>query len=247
MGHTVNAREPTWGNLQTVHWDARTNTLSGGSDPRNPVGKAEVQLRDANAQMSEPTAEEAGAAQRARDPDRRGGVDRVADRACTSTCAAIANRRRQPLPVAPATPRVVAEAGTRARNAEARRSLRAAPSTASPSNTMARRAPPTGASPSKPTATHCSPSSRTSWTTPAAATSRCPKDAAGVLRLDGRPGARIVVKGWRGRLFGLGARAGCDRRGLPVGQRRDRRDPRGGGRTRRRRLRVPPRPPIAAR
>jgi len=31
-----------------------------------------------------------------------------------------------------------------------------------------------------------------------------PKDAAGVLRLDGRPGAKIVVKGWRGRLFGLG-------------------------------------------
>ena len=31
-----------------------------------------------------------------------------------------------------------------------------------------------------------------------------PKDASGVLRLDGRPGARIVIKGWRGRLFGLG-------------------------------------------
>jgi hypothetical protein len=31
-----------------------------------------------------------------------------------------------------------------------------------------------------------------------------PKDAAGLLRLDGRPGVRIVVKGWRGRLFGLG-------------------------------------------
>jgi hypothetical protein len=31
-----------------------------------------------------------------------------------------------------------------------------------------------------------------------------PKDAAGVLRLDGRPGAKITVKGWRGRLFGLG-------------------------------------------
>jgi hypothetical protein len=31
-----------------------------------------------------------------------------------------------------------------------------------------------------------------------------PKDAEGVLRLEGRPGARIVVKGWRGRLFGLG-------------------------------------------
>ena len=31
-----------------------------------------------------------------------------------------------------------------------------------------------------------------------------PKDAAGTLRLEGRPGARIVVQGWRGRLFGLG-------------------------------------------
>ena len=46
MGHTVNAAEPTWGNLQTVQWDRRTNTLSGGSDPRNPVGKAAVQLSD---------------------------------------------------------------------------------------------------------------------------------------------------------------------------------------------------------
>ena len=31
-----------------------------------------------------------------------------------------------------------------------------------------------------------------------------PKDAVGVLRLDGRDGARIVIKGWRGRLLGLG-------------------------------------------
>jgi hypothetical protein len=32
-----------------------------------------------------------------------------------------------------------------------------------------------------------------------------PKDADGVLRLEGRPGARIVVKGWRGRMiFGGG-------------------------------------------
>ncbi|AZR34660.1 gamma-glutamyltransferase [Xanthomonas vasicola] len=33
-----------WGNLQTVEWDKRRNVLSGGSDPRNPVGKAQVQL-----------------------------------------------------------------------------------------------------------------------------------------------------------------------------------------------------------
>jgi len=42
MGHTVNAGESTWGNLQTVRWDKQANTLEGGSDPRNPVGRAEV-------------------------------------------------------------------------------------------------------------------------------------------------------------------------------------------------------------
>jgi gamma-glutamyltranspeptidase/glutathione hydrolase len=42
MGHTVNAGEGPWGNLQTVAWDRLTNTLSGGTDPRNPVGSAEV-------------------------------------------------------------------------------------------------------------------------------------------------------------------------------------------------------------
>jgi gamma-glutamyltranspeptidase/glutathione hydrolase len=36
-----------WGNLQTVEWDKRSNVLTGGSDPRNPVGKAQVQLEDA--------------------------------------------------------------------------------------------------------------------------------------------------------------------------------------------------------
>ncbi|MCI4566917.1 gamma-glutamyltransferase [Lysobacter sp. CFH 32150] len=45
MGHTVNAGEPTWGNLQTVQWDKRTNTLSGGSDPRKPGGRADVLLK----------------------------------------------------------------------------------------------------------------------------------------------------------------------------------------------------------
>jgi gamma-glutamyltranspeptidase/glutathione hydrolase len=45
MGHTVNAAEAPWGNLQTVAWDKRRNVLSGGSDPRNPVGKAEVLLQ----------------------------------------------------------------------------------------------------------------------------------------------------------------------------------------------------------
>jgi gamma-glutamyltranspeptidase/glutathione hydrolase len=42
MGHTVNAGEPPWGNLQTVAWDRRSDTLSGGSDPRNPIGSAGV-------------------------------------------------------------------------------------------------------------------------------------------------------------------------------------------------------------
>jgi len=42
MGHTVNAGEATWGNLQTVSWDKRTGELEGGTDPRNPVGGAEV-------------------------------------------------------------------------------------------------------------------------------------------------------------------------------------------------------------
>ena len=32
-----------WGNLQTVEWRLSDNTLHGGSDPRNPVGKAMVE------------------------------------------------------------------------------------------------------------------------------------------------------------------------------------------------------------
>jgi gamma-glutamyltranspeptidase / glutathione hydrolase len=42
MGHTVNAGEDSWGNLQAVEWDRRANALRGGTDPRNEVGKAEV-------------------------------------------------------------------------------------------------------------------------------------------------------------------------------------------------------------
>ncbi len=47
MGHTVETPEDaaggrrssdSWGNLQTVEWDLKTNTLHTGSDPRNPVG-----------------------------------------------------------------------------------------------------------------------------------------------------------------------------------------------------------------
>ncbi|WAT16037.1 gamma-glutamyltransferase [Xanthomonas fragariae] len=54
MGHTLKLPGDTaeggrgsshvWGNLQTVEWDKRSNALSGASDPRNPVGKADVQL-----------------------------------------------------------------------------------------------------------------------------------------------------------------------------------------------------------
>lgn len=42
MGHKINAGESPWGDLETVEWNRQTHTLSGGSDPRNPVGKAEV-------------------------------------------------------------------------------------------------------------------------------------------------------------------------------------------------------------
>ena len=45
MGHKVNAGEKPWGNLQTVSWDKRANTLEGGTDPRNPVGKADVLVK----------------------------------------------------------------------------------------------------------------------------------------------------------------------------------------------------------
>ncbi len=52
MGHKIDLPGDTaaggrgsshvWGNLQTVEWDRRSNTLQGGSDPRNPVGSAQV-------------------------------------------------------------------------------------------------------------------------------------------------------------------------------------------------------------
>lgn len=54
MGHTVDLPGDTagggrgsshvWGNLQTVSWNRRTNTLTGGADPRNSVGEAKVEL-----------------------------------------------------------------------------------------------------------------------------------------------------------------------------------------------------------
>jgi gamma-glutamyltranspeptidase/glutathione hydrolase len=42
MGHAVANAGRTWGNMQAVEWDRASDTLSGGTDPRNPVGKAEV-------------------------------------------------------------------------------------------------------------------------------------------------------------------------------------------------------------
>jgi len=42
MGHKVTFESDVWGRMQAVEWDRVSNTLSGGTDPRNPVGKAEV-------------------------------------------------------------------------------------------------------------------------------------------------------------------------------------------------------------
>lgn len=44
-GGTLGSSHP-WGNLQTVEWDKKANTLSAGSDPRNPVGAGEVRLAE---------------------------------------------------------------------------------------------------------------------------------------------------------------------------------------------------------
>lgn len=38
LGHTVVESKSTWGNMQTVVWDKKSNALSAGSDPRNEVG-----------------------------------------------------------------------------------------------------------------------------------------------------------------------------------------------------------------
>ena len=44
MGYAIDQRQTTWGNMQAVEWDRRDNTLSGGTDPRNPVGKVGIHL-----------------------------------------------------------------------------------------------------------------------------------------------------------------------------------------------------------
>ena len=43
MGYRIDQRNKTWGNMQAVEWNRRSNTLSGGTDPRNPVGKVGMQ------------------------------------------------------------------------------------------------------------------------------------------------------------------------------------------------------------
>ena len=56
MGHALDlppdevragASSHSWGNLQTVLWNRAEGTLEGGTDPRNPVGSAEVRLEEA--------------------------------------------------------------------------------------------------------------------------------------------------------------------------------------------------------
>ena len=56
MGHDVQRPEDedaqgrrssdVWGNFQTVAWDIADNRMEGGTDPRNPVGKAEVRAAE---------------------------------------------------------------------------------------------------------------------------------------------------------------------------------------------------------
>ena len=42
MGHVVNDAERTWGLMNMVGWDRRTNTIGAGSDPRQDTSRAEV-------------------------------------------------------------------------------------------------------------------------------------------------------------------------------------------------------------
>jgi gamma-glutamyltranspeptidase/glutathione hydrolase len=43
MGHIVNVGERTWGLMNMVGWDRKTNTLHAGSDPREPMSSGQVQ------------------------------------------------------------------------------------------------------------------------------------------------------------------------------------------------------------
>ena len=42
IGHTISTSKQTWGAMHAVEWNRASNTLSGGADPRNPVGRARV-------------------------------------------------------------------------------------------------------------------------------------------------------------------------------------------------------------
>ena len=42
---TARRSSDAWGNFQAVEWNRSTGTLTGGTDPRNPVGRAQVVLR----------------------------------------------------------------------------------------------------------------------------------------------------------------------------------------------------------
>lgn len=43
MGHIVNVGERTWGLMNMVSWDRKSNTLHAGSDPREPMSSGKVQ------------------------------------------------------------------------------------------------------------------------------------------------------------------------------------------------------------
>jgi gamma-glutamyltranspeptidase/glutathione hydrolase len=48
MGHTVNAAERTWGNMQVVTWNRGNGAVEAGSDPRwKGVGKGATTAQDA--------------------------------------------------------------------------------------------------------------------------------------------------------------------------------------------------------
>jgi gamma-glutamyltranspeptidase/glutathione hydrolase len=42
MGHTVEVRNRTWGNMHGVMWHRQTGEVTAGSDPRQDAGKAIV-------------------------------------------------------------------------------------------------------------------------------------------------------------------------------------------------------------
>jgi len=43
MGHEVEVRERSWGNMHGAMWNLETGEVTAGSDPRWPSGRAIVQ------------------------------------------------------------------------------------------------------------------------------------------------------------------------------------------------------------